>query len=631
MTASCTIDSANAITISAENITLDCQNFWINTTTSGNGIYSNQFNTTIKNCNVNSSTAGIYITTTTFANINNTNVLSVGATGGTTPTSADGIAILLTNVNFSIINNTLVDSASYIGLGLVYSGNNTIQGINATSNIWDAIYLGGSSDNSFKNISLYSIHDYGINMDASSRNGFTNMVLDTYDSGMYIDLGGYNNVSNTTINNTRGSAGYGIIFAGASTGTTNNKITNCSLTAGYGAVNVGGTANTIEHSNLYTMANSPTIEIGYYNSNIFTNNTITGTTVIPVISVYGNGNIFINNTIIGNNWTNDQGSNTHSNVVMGNAYYFLDGTPSWDIYDISDTNGDGWADTGSDLPFDNSLAGAVWTGNGNDEHPWAAAAAPTVYANLTVNCGTGGTCEGNATDFEIPANMPINATASTDYTFSNWSVSSGNCTITDALSASTNAEFLLTTSNCEVLASFNYTPITPPSNNTTLNFTQQFTFQGQGVVINTNTTTTTETWQIGYGAQYVADSRGEIDKIKGGITMADIVTGFIVFGGLMWVAAAYLYLQRNAVALAYPFYIFGIILFATATVASAEAAAAAENYGTADMMFMILFGLEWMLVLSIAAAFVYMIIMLIDKLAKFANERLEKRSLEGKM
>ncbi len=55
----------------------------------------------------------------------------------------------------------------------------------------------------------------------------------------------------------------------------------------------------------------------------------------------------------------------------GNKYYFADGTPSWEVYDIRDTNGDNWADSGSDLPFSEEILGDVlWYGLGEDYHPF---------------------------------------------------------------------------------------------------------------------------------------------------------------------------------------------------------------------------------------------------------------------
>ena len=82
--------------------------------------------------------------------------------------------------------------------------------------------------------------------------------------------------------------------------------------------------------------------------------------------------------------------------------------------------------------------------------------ASDITANLTVNAGTGGNALGNVTNLNITAgaSSPINAYQNAGYTFSNWSITSGNCTIVDAANNATTADFLNTTSNCVILASF---------------------------------------------------------------------------------------------------------------------------------------------------------------------------------
>jgi hypothetical protein len=84
------------------------------------------------------------------------------------------------------------------------------------------------------------------------------------------------------------------------------------------------------------------------------------------------------------------------------------------------------------------------------------------FANLTVLCGTGGaTCTGNATDINTTtgANRSINATAAVNYTFANWTITGGNCTIANSTDNTTTANFLNTTASCTVQANFNYTPL----------------------------------------------------------------------------------------------------------------------------------------------------------------------------
>ena len=75
----------------------------------------------------------------------------------------------------------------------------------------------------------------------------------------------------------------------------------------------------------------------------------------------------------------DDGSNgnTYNDSTSGNSYYFVNGTPAWQVYNITDTNGDGWADVGSDLPFSQDVLGdALWSGSGEDYHPAVAAPVP---------------------------------------------------------------------------------------------------------------------------------------------------------------------------------------------------------------------------------------------------------------
>ena len=89
---------------------------------------------------------------------------------------------------------------------------------------------------------------------------------------------------------------------------------------------------------------------------------------------YDNG--FLRNSIISDFWVYDDcGSNVYNDSFSGNAYYFADGTPSWeeyDYYNLTDTSSppDGWADVAdAGLPFDSGLPDGQWDGDGEDYHP----------------------------------------------------------------------------------------------------------------------------------------------------------------------------------------------------------------------------------------------------------------------
>ncbi len=87
-------------------------------------------------------------------------------------------------------------------------------------------------------------------------------------------------------------------------------------------------------------------------------------------------NEFLRNTIISDYWVYDDcGDNDYSDDYSGNAYYFANGSPSWEVYDyynmvdLSDPQ-DGWADDADEgLPFDSGLPDEQWDGDGEDYHP----------------------------------------------------------------------------------------------------------------------------------------------------------------------------------------------------------------------------------------------------------------------
>lgn len=119
-------------------------------------------------------------------------------------------------------------------------------------------------------------------------------------------------------------------------------------------------------------------------------------------------------------------------------------------------------------------------------------------SNLTVINGTG-----SATNFTIPANLSINASMIINYTFVNWSVVAGNCTIANTTESLTTAEFLNTTSACTVQANFNFTGLNLTSNLTVLNGTgSAFNFvipANRSIVANVVTDHTFFNWTIIYG------------------------------------------------------------------------------------------------------------------------------------
>ena len=72
--------------------------------------------------------------------------------------------------------------------------------------------------------------------------------------------------------------------------------------------------------------------------------------------------------------------------------------------------------------------------------------------NLTVTSTTGGTTTGSATNFVVPATKTIYASPNSDYVFTGWNRTSGNCTITNPVAATTTVQ--INSGTCIVKATF---------------------------------------------------------------------------------------------------------------------------------------------------------------------------------
>lgn len=81
---------------------------------------------------------------------------------------------------------------------------------------------------------------------------------------------------------------------------------------------------------------------------------------------------FINNNITAAKWVYnvDGENNVFNNSTTGNTYRLMTGAGAWTIFDITDSNNNGYADAGSDWPFNEEKLGEdYWEGDGQDEHP----------------------------------------------------------------------------------------------------------------------------------------------------------------------------------------------------------------------------------------------------------------------
>lgn len=81
---------------------------------------------------------------------------------------------------------------------------------------------------------------------------------------------------------------------------------------------------------------------------------------------------FLENSIHATLWVESDDSENiiFNDTDSGNTYKLLNGEGAWIMFDIVDTDGNGYADSGSDRPFSESILGATyWAGGGQDEYP----------------------------------------------------------------------------------------------------------------------------------------------------------------------------------------------------------------------------------------------------------------------
>jgi len=338
------VSNATCFNISAENVTINCAGHTItgNNTSSTYGIYSNQANTTITNCIIQNFSTGIFFSGVDYGAIDN-------STASTTNPSGSGI-YLYNGANYNTISNSTSSSTSGRAIYLSSSDYNNLTNITATSTSGYAIDIGSNSDhNTLSNITATSNSNTSIYLYATSVNTLSDITATSNTSyAIYLYMmSSTNTLSNIIATSTSGTA------ICISTMISANTLTNVTATS------TSGTAMSLIQTT----------------SNTFTGNKfISGSGTSVSLTSGAASNTFLENNITGAVWVSNGGTgNLFNNSTAGNIYYFNNSTPSWVVYDILDTDGDNWADAGSDSPFNSTTVGSRWPGTGNDYHPYVVA------------------------------------------------------------------------------------------------------------------------------------------------------------------------------------------------------------------------------------------------------------------
>jgi len=208
MSANVSIDNATCFTVTAENVTLDCNGHSITGSNTGNGIYSNQDYTAIKNCVINNFGTGIYFEGD-YGTLSNVTATATGDFNN---------AIVLSSSSSNTLSDVTATATGDFGhaIFLTESSNNIISGIGATAtasgNTYGypsyAILLESSSNNILSNLTAiatgnyYGNPGYGINIVSGSNNTLLNLaVAASGDNSQAISLisSSENTLSNLTV------------------------------------------------------------------------------------------------------------------------------------------------------------------------------------------------------------------------------------------------------------------------------------------------------------------------------------------------------------------------------------------------------------------------------------------------
>ena len=158
-------------------------------------------------------------------------------------------------------------------------------------------------------------------------------------------------------------------------GATYGKITNTTVSTVLYAISLESSSHNTISNVVATASEYYAFALSQSSNNIITDSKGTAPSFVVMLDSNSNGNTFLRNSFTGSNgWilSGTFSGNTFNDSSVGNAYYFANGTGAWQVYNITDTNGNNYADTGTGLPFNHAKLGANWQDNGNeaDWHPY---------------------------------------------------------------------------------------------------------------------------------------------------------------------------------------------------------------------------------------------------------------------
>jgi len=210
--------SDTCISITADNITLDCNGSTIDGTRPGTGnkagiyAYYQIQNITIANCSVQEFDFGV-----SLDRVDNSTVYNITSTNNT----LHGIEMIESCDNNRIYNITANDNdANGLSLGILFenNNNNTISNITANDNSDYGVIISCSDNDTLSNITTNN-NGYGTSIHSSSNNTLSNINADLNYNGISLTVSSNNTLSNITANS---NDFRGIYFYSSSNNTLSN-------------------------------------------------------------------------------------------------------------------------------------------------------------------------------------------------------------------------------------------------------------------------------------------------------------------------------------------------------------------------------------------------------------------------
>ncbi len=162
------ISDTNCFNVTAVNVTLDCNGYSItgNNASGSFGVYSYNFNTTVKNCNISNFATGIYFNAVSNGVIDNN---TVSSSFGYYPPSGLGI-YLSSGASNNVISNNRVTKSGMIGLLLFTSTNsNVVRGNNITATGNFGAYMQDANNNNLSN-NIFTAASYSLYLNITVNN-----------------------------------------------------------------------------------------------------------------------------------------------------------------------------------------------------------------------------------------------------------------------------------------------------------------------------------------------------------------------------------------------------------------------------------------------------------------------------